>query len=621
MNRSFCGRFGPSQSGAELSSTLRTMGNQLAIGTTAQPEICTSRQAGLAAIGDQHILHERGPIIASFSGRPHWSCADLQRVAGDRGFAASLVTAYERHGADFLDRLHGPFAVALLNTETSEAIIAIDRLGICQLYFTWSGRHGLTFGNSARSMLALESQRPQLRQQAVFEYLYFHMVPSPGTIYEDYEKLGLGECIVVRDGSLSRRRYWSPEFNDGSHVNRNNLEEQLRHQLREAVSRCLPKTMTGCFLSGGIDSSTVAGIVSELRPPARTFTIGFDQEGYDESSFAKVTADHFGTQHTQYTVTAADVADILPTIAASYDEPFGNSSVVPTYYCARLAKENGIETLLGGDGGDELFGGNVRYVTQQVFDIYNRVPAMLRRGLIEPLAFGIPGAAKFPPTRKLQSYVRQAKVPMPDRLQTYNYFSRSSVDEILHPEFLDQVNIDGPLESMRETYQRSTANSLLNRMLEFDWKYTLADNDLRKVGRMCELAGVSVQYPFLDDELVALSARIPPRLKISRYRLRHFVKHALRDFLPDEVLNKSKHGFGLPFGIWMQSFAPLRDLAYDCLSHIGDRNIINHNYLDSLIHAHRSEHAHYYGEFIWVLMMLELWLRSTEELPSSGPSL
>jgi asparagine synthase (glutamine-hydrolysing) len=146
-------------------------------------------------------------------------------------------------------------------------------------------------------------------------------------------------------------------------------------------------------------------------------------------------------------------------------------------------------------------------------------------------------------------------------------------------------------------------------VLQLDWKFTLADNDLRKVGAMCDLADINVRYPFLDDDLVDFSARVPANMKISRFRLRHFFKHAMKPFLPPEVLTKSKHGFGLPFGIWMKSHTPLQELAYDCLSDIGKRNIVQPAYLDKLINAHQSTHAHYYGEFIWVLMMLELWFR------------
>jgi asparagine synthase (glutamine-hydrolysing) len=149
---------------------------------------------------------------------------------------------------------------------------------------------------------------------------------------------------------------------------------------------------------------------------------------------------------------------------------------------------------------------------------------------------------------------------------------------------------------------------MLNKMLELDWKYTLADNDLRKVNLMCELAGIGVQYPMLDDDLVDFSTRVPPEMKIHRFRLRHFFKHAMKDFLPPKILGKSKHGFGLPFGIWMKSYKPLRDLAYDSLTDLKKRNFVQSSYLDELIQSHDSVHAHYYGEFIWVLMMLELWL-------------
>ena len=621
MNRFLCGRTASAAPGSDDASTiLGRMSRQLAphSGSTA---IEVARTSGVAVSdGDRgRFIVKDGSLLGAFTGDPYWSCSELRDLGRRTSFEHSLAQAYSRHGIELLDRLHGPFSLALIATETNEALVATDRMGINPVYFAHTPDAGFFFASKAASIFAHGGLTRQIRHQAIFDYLYFHMIPGPGTVFENCFKLNPGECVVFRDGSLTRKRYWSADFEADGTTGFRTLEEELKSTLRNSVKRCLSDGTDGCFLSGGIDSSTIAGLVSEIEPPARTFTIGFQEEGYDETRFARISAKHFNTTQTEYFVSPADVVDIVPRIASEYDEPFGNSSVVPAYYCARLARQNGITRLLAGDGGDELFGGNARYVTQQVFALYGRLPRPLRSAVIEPLVFELPGADRFPPARKMQSYIRQARVTMPDRLETYNHLSRIPVTDILQPGFLDSVDTNGPIAMLRERYESSRSPDMLNRMLELDWKFTLADNDLRKVNRMCEMADVEVRYPFLDDELVEFSARVPPGLKIRYWRLRYFFKRAMQGFLPEEVLRKQKHGFGLPFGLWMKSFAPLRELAYDSLSQLGQRGIVRREYLDRLILDHRSGHAHYYGEFIWVLMMLELWLQANDVRLNPGP--
>jgi len=617
MTTNFYGLTGPSRSRDAVTSLLDRMRLQPDAGEDVATLSTVRDAAGVQTAGPnaEQILVDQPHVIGAFSGAPYWSHTELAELAKRTSFANSLATAYRRDNTDFLQHLAGPFSLALIDPERNEAVIAIDRMGIGQIYYSYDSSEGLVFGSSARFLQAHGGIAAQLSQQAIYNYLYFHMIPSPGSIFENQEKLGPGEYLAYRLGGVERNRYWSPTFNEKNGRRRHELEEELRELLQQSVRRCIADDSTGCFLSGGIDSSTVAGLLSELERPAKSFTIGFREKGYDETAFARITSEHFGTEQTEYFVSPQDVVDILPRIAESYDEPFGNSSVVPTYYCARTARQNGVSTLLAGDGGDELFGGNVRYITQSIFGVYDRIPQWLKSALIEPVTFGLPGAARFPPTRKMQSYIRQAKVPMPDRLETYNYFSRTPVHDILHPAFLNSVRTDEPIALLQQVYQSSQAPSMLNKMLELDWKFTLADNDLRKVNQMAALAGIEVRYPFLDDDLVEFSTRVPPGMKIRLMRLRDFFKRAMTGYLPKSVLQKPKHGFGLPFGIWMKSYAPLRELAYDNLSDIGKRDSA---YLDKLVKSHQSAHAHYYGEFIWVLMMLELWLKNHDARSSAA---
>jgi asparagine synthase (glutamine-hydrolysing) len=268
-----------------------------------------------------------------------------------------------------------------------------------------------------------------------------------------------------------------------------------------------------------------------------------------------------------------------------------------------------MDHLLAGDGGDEIFGGNSRYVRQQVFEVYRRIPGVVRSALLEPLAAALDPEKALWPLRKMSSYVRQARVPLPERFESWNLIYREGPGNVFDPRFLESVDVTHPLRRMREFWEECPSHDLLDRMLWYDWKLTLADNDLRKVSRMCELAGVRVSYPMLDEEVVDLSIRVPSNAKIVGNELRTFFKNAARGLLPEEIIQKQKHGFGLPFGVWLKTHEPLQKLVYNALESLRARDIVNRGFIDRLVTEHRSGHAGYYGYAIWDFVMLERWLQ------------
>ena len=359
--------------------------------------------------------------------------------------------------------------------------------------------------------------------------------------------------------------------------------------------------------------------------PARTFSIGFDAEGYDEMEYARIAARHFKTDHHEYYVTPDDLVTGIPAVAASYDQPFGNSSVVPAYYCAKVARDAGIDRILGGDGGDELFGGNTRYAKQRVFRLSTTTcHPSFATACSNPYCSDAGSIGRLPVLRKAASYVEQARVPMPDRLQMYNLLARLGLAEVLTPEFLAAVDPEDPLRQQRDVYAACRASALINKMLFFDWRYTLADNDLPKVVGATALAGIPVGFPFLDDALVDFSLKLEPKLKLKGLQLRWFFKEALRGFLPDEILAKKKHGFGLPFGVWVNRHAGLKALALDSVHAMGKRGIVRREFLDRLVKEHLPQHPGYYGEMVWILMMMEQWMQhvssSTKDLARTVPT-
>lgn len=508
-------------------------------------------------------------------------------------------------------RLTGPFAMAVHDARTRRSFGAVDRFAIGELCWRVQG-DALEFGANATQ---LATPSAELDAQAVFDYLFFHCIPSPRTIYRGVQRVPAAHAVTMEGGQVTLLPYWAPSFGtSATHRSArptfDALRDQFRALLREAVRRHLGAGQPACFLSGGTDSSTIAGVIREVTGQAPlTYSIGFDAEGYDEMAYARIAARHFDCVHHEYYITPDDLVSSIPKVAASFDQPFGNSSVLPSYYCALRAKEDGVQHLLAGDGGDELFGGNARYAKQRVFGLYEAVPLGVRKHLIGPL-LGSEGIRRLPLARKAASYVEQARVPMPDRLQMYNLLVRLGVDEVLTPQFLERVDTNEPARHQRDTWAWAGEASDLNRTLAFDWRYTLGESDIPKVRGAARLAGVGVAFPLLDDELLAFSMSLPDNYKLRGLKLRWFFKEALHGFLPPEIIAKTKHGFGLPFGPWLLKHSGLHKLAADSLGSLGDRGIVRPTFMKALLEHRLAEHPGYYGEMIWILMMLEQWFRA-----------
>jgi asparagine synthase (glutamine-hydrolysing) len=558
-----------------------------------------------------------GPAAARLTliqGRPRFLDPALRQLACEQGMEVAWRQAVHdsaRHAASGAD---GEFAVGLTDS-LGRSFLAVDRFATLGLCWRVIGDQ-LHFAERADTLADL-APRPEVDPQSLFDYLYFHVIPSPRTVYRGIYRLPPGHSLWFENGQIQIDRYWAPEFVEAPA----SLQTQgaaFRDLLAKAVERQLSNGKPACFLSGGTDSSTVAGMTKQVAGKVSTYSIGFAAEGYDEMQFARIAARHFGTDHHEYYVSPEDLIRSIPSVATHYDQPFGNSSVLPAYYCARMAREDGATRLLAGDGGDELFGGNTRYAKQQVFGLYDAVPGPLRTGLLEPLLLRTP-AGRLPLLRKARSYIQQATVPMPARMHTYNLLERLGMSEVLAPEFLAQITPAGPAARQAEVWAESQGASLLNRMLHYDWRYTLAECDLPKVQGSTALAGVEVGFPLLDADLVDFSLRLPSDFKVRRLQLRWFFKQALRDFLPEEIIRKKKQGFGLPFGVWAASHSGLNRFARESLASLAERRIVQPAFVNLLINELLPSHGGYYGEMVWILVMLEHWLRGDDARRRTPP--
>ncbi len=546
--------------------------------------------------------------------------AEKDLDARQMSLAEQLGWLYILHGIEFVQYLHGAFAVAVWDEVEQRLILAIDRLGLKGLY--WSRENDrLMFASRAGAVEAARQSSPEVDPAAVMQFLLFSAVPAPLTIYRGMEKLRPGFLLIYEKGHVLERRYWDLEYDESANRDERFWADQVREAMRAAVHRHLDgltAETSGAYLSGGTDSSSVTAFMSERFHPAHTFSISFPITRYDEIGFARITAERFRTRHHERCLTPQDAAEAIPKIIEYFEEPFANASAIAAYYCALLARENGVNTLLAGDGGDELFAGNSRYASDKTFALYHRLPGWLRKGILEPAAAILPengGRLSLP-----RRYLRRAAIPNPQRIFSYGLFLSTPPQEIFEDGFLQEMPPGKWMEIAEGHFQGARAGSELNRLLYLDVKMILADNDVRKVSGTAELAGVRVRYPLLDDRLAELSARVPTSLKLKRLEKRYIFKKAMKGILPDQVLHKKKHGFGVPMGHWFLQDAKLRSLMQDVLNdaRTRQRGYFRPAFFDKLVDLHRTDHAAFYGGIVWHLVALELWHRRHLERSREG---
>ncbi len=587
-----------------------------------RPETTLTGSRAVLAAGDgcePMALAQEEDVLVCVLGSPRWPDETLTRAAASGGHGQAAIAAWRTYGDRLVEHLGGAFGLVLIDQAQRTVMLATDRFGVYPL--AWAQvEEGIVFGSSVGAVREHPAVAGELNPQAIFDYLYFHVVPAPISVYRGISRLGSAERLLWRDGRCSVARYWEPRFvAPGSSADQAALSEALRTHLSAAVGDAAgDATQAACFLSGGLDSSSVTGMAAghagQQGAPVRAYTMGFDAEGFDEMAYARLAAEHFGVELRERYISPDEVAEAMPLVAAYYDEPFGNSSAVPAFVCARTAVQEGTTRMLAGDGGDELFAGNARYVRQQLFHYYDRLPSaaqtLVQRALLLGKDSDDSPLGKVPGLSKLVSYVAQARPGMPARYDSYNFVLRYGPQNMLSEDWLSQVQTEHPMQLQQEIWDRAPTEDLLQRMLYLDWQFTLADNDLRKVGGMCAAAGVQVRYPMLDDRVLDLSLEVPPSLMIRRHRLRHFFKETVDGFLPQDIINKSKHGFGLPFGVWLKESAKLHDLVFPALEGARARGIVRPAFIDEMVRAHRDGHAHYFGGMLWIITMLELWLDS-----------
>lgn len=451
--------------------------------------------------------------------------------------------------------------------------------------------------------------------KAIYHYLNFSFVPNEACIWQGMKKLAPGSLLTwsQASGTPGEQVWWDARYPEDHAGDETAMAAALRQQVMNSVERFAQTDASGwgSFLSGGTDSSSISGILAAKRrelagEQVNSFSIGFAEPGYDELAYAKIASDHFELLGHQQRVSEADALAVVPQLVGAYDEPFGNASAIPTHHCALMAAGQGMQLLIAGDGGDEIFGGNERYLKDKIFALYHGAPGPLR-GVGNSMAAMLGKMdSRYP--NKVKNFVRRANLPNPDRFYTDDAFASEQFDSLLEPGFAAQLSTDDSLDLQRELYARCDADAELHRLMYLDLKMTIAANDIVKVTRATRLAGIGVGFPFLDRQLVDFTGSLPRDTKLRGSQKRYLFKKAMAGILPEAIVKKKKQGFGLPISVWMRRPGPFRDFVNDTLmsQRARERGLFQRDAITRLLERHQRGAWDHAAE-LYILTMLELW--------------
>ena len=559
----------------------------------------------------QPLSNEDGTIWIVFNGEIY-NFMELRNELLARGhqFRTSgdtevIVHAYEEFGEECVSRLRGMFAFAIWSAREQTLFIARDRVGVKPLFFALDAEAFL-FGSELKALLADEYvwANRQIDLDSIHSYLSFLAVPDPVSIYRGIQKLPAGHTLTWRRGQLAIRRYWDVTFRDDEQgVSEEAWTEQMIDALREAVRiRLVSDVPLGAFLSGGIDSSSVVAMMAGLmNRPVKTFSIGFSERAYNEASDAKRVAAHLETDHTELILSPTVARTVIPELLEYFDEPFADSSAVPTYYVSKLAREQ-VTVALSGDGGDELFGG---YPWRQCQPQYQRVAGRLP----QPMRAGIRRLSTFIPDGvRGKNFLSRIDIPF----ERYSLDSRAIFDErdrrgLYSSLFAKAIAGSDPYKHLLPHLDGGANRSWESRMMEYDLKTYLPNDIMTKVDRMSMRVSLEAREPLLDHHLIELAARIPASFKIRNGVGKYILKRAVAPYLPSEVLEKRKKGFSIPLNTWLRNV--LKDDVLDALRGSHHHGLFDRRGIDRLADwFFKGDNSR--NHQIWTLYAFEVWYRN-----------
>ncbi|MBU0576934.1 asparagine synthase (glutamine-hydrolyzing), partial [Patescibacteria group bacterium] len=487
--------------------------------------------------------------------------------------------------------------------------LARDRLGKKPLYYSCA-KDFFIFASEIKAILCDKRIRREINLEAIGHYLSLQYIPEPQTILKGVASLLPAHTLTVSDGRARPNRYWDISFIPKLTLSKKEVVRELRDRILEAVkSRLISDVPLGAFLSGGIDSSLIVGLMAGLdNRPVKTFSIGFGEERYSELRYAKKVADHFKTDHHEFVV-EPKAAEILSEMVYFLDQPLADPAALPTYYLAKLTREH-VTVALNGDGGDETFAGYQRYLADRMANLYRVIPSFLRNGLLGLIDL-FPVSVDTPEERDILGALRRlhqaALMPKEASLLRWgSYFSREMKEAIYSDWLKKELAQADTCQILIDSFKQAKARSFLDKTLYVDEHNYLSGDLLPKVDRMSMACGLEARSPFLDYQLMEFVAKIPSDLKIRGLSLKYILKRMAADLLPREILSRPKQGFGVPVGAWFRG--ELKEMAGDHLfsSSFQNRGYFKKEAIERLLEEHQKGRANH-GKRIWALLILELW--------------
>ncbi|MEW6095117.1 MAG: asparagine synthase (glutamine-hydrolyzing) [bacterium] len=521
-----------------------------------------------------------------------------------------IVHLYEEMGTKCVEKLNGMFGFALWDKQKNILFLARDRIGIKPLHYTTINNQFI-FGSEIKSILVHPDVKREVDILSLSKYLTFEYIPAPNTIFKGIKKLSPGYMMTINQtGEIKTEQYWDINFSYDKKIKKEKVyQEELLSLLKASVKRMLISDVPlGVFLSGGIDSSTVTALMSELVPgQVKTFSIGFEDRSFDESCYARKVAQYFGTSHYEEILNPNKLIELVPVIADVLDEPLGDASIIPTYLLSQFTRRH-VTVALGGDGGDELFAGYPTYQAHRLAHFYEKLPGFVRKGMIEKII------KKLPVSTSNISFDFQAKkfisgIPYSPEIRNYIWlgsFSPNEKKDLLSNEICDILKNSDSFEDIEMYLAKTDAENFLDRLLYLDMKFYLQEDILAKVDRASMANSLEVRPPLLDHTFVEYVANLPPQLKLKGLITKYIFKKAVKHLLPRGIASRKKKGFGIPVAKWFKN--ELKGFVLDVFaqSKIKDEGFFNYSYIEKLLKDH-FEGKKDNRKLLWTLLVFELW--------------
>ena len=565
--------------------------------------------------GQQPISNETGDVWVVYNGEIY-NFKDVRAELERRGHAFKtqtdtevIVHAYEEYGDACVGHLNGMFAIALWDARKRRLFLARDRVGIKPLYY-WAGRDKLVFASELKALILHPDVPRKINLDALDIFLTLEYVPAPYTIYENIFKLLPGHTLTVENGETKIRQYWDVPYQP---ISQSEAEctETLSGLINEAVKiRLMSDVPLGAFLSGGIDSSTVVGYMSRnMSEPVQTFSIGFEDDTYDEVPFANAVAKHFGTNH-HVEVLNPDIATLVEQLVPHHDEPFADTSIFPTYLVSKLARQQ-VKVVLSGDGGDELFAGYDTYIAEKLDRYYGRLPGALRQRMLPRFAEWLPPQpAKKGLINKVKRMVEGGALdPSLQHTRWMMFLNSSEKNDLYRSDLRATMNDNLTANYLGNYFEKANRFDSLAQQQYVDIKTYLADDILTKVDRMSMATSIEARVPLLDYHIVEFAMNLPPHMKLNGSRTKSILRNAVKHLVPELVLEKPKQGFSIPMKHWLRT--SLKPMMLDLLSKdsLHTHGYFDHQVVSNWIQEHlggRVNHSHR----LWSLMVFEMWRRN-----------